>query len=251
MDPERTPHLDSGRSLRLEVGRKGRAIPPFRQERSEFELSLDDLLSESDPAARWAQAFGASRPLRVEIGVGNSDFLIDVAIQEPDFNYLGFEYSPKRVWKFLKRVKSRGIGNIRMLRIAAVRGLAELVAPDSVDAFFINFPDPWPKKRHAKHRLIQPPTAELLVRLLVPGGGLSLRSDDEAYSVQMLAVLDPVQGLENTAGPGRFAPVPRHPIPTAYEIKYRNEGRTIHYLEYRKRNGRPVSTGGTEGAEGK
>jgi len=230
------PGMGPEGSLRsLEVGRKGRAIPIFRRERAEGELDPRELLAEPDPAARWASAFGAARPLRVEIGVGNSDFLIQLAREDPDFNYLGFEYSPKRVWKFAKRVKARGVENIRILRIEAARGLAELVAPGTVDAFYINFPDPWPKSRHAKHRIIQPSTARLLAGLLVPGGSLSIRSDDAAYSAQILSVLDDVPELENLAGKGAFAAAPLHGFPTAYELKYRLEGRTIHYLEYRKK----------------
>lgn len=200
---------------------------------ADLELSLPDVLR-TDPAERFSRAFGADRPLRIEIGVGNSDFLIEVALREPDFNYLGFEYSGKRVEKFLKRVRSRGLSNIRLLRVNVLPVLGQLVAPGTVDRFYINFPDPWPKRRHQKHRLIQPPTAALLCRLLRQGGGLSLRSDAAAYAAQMLEVLDAAEGLENLSGPGRFAAAPRDAIPTRYEIKYRGEGRPIHYLEYRK-----------------
>ena len=189
---------------------------------------------------RFSRAFGARRPLRVEIGVGNSDFLLEVARRDPEFNYLGFEYSRKRVEKFLRRVVKAELANIRILRAEARVALAELAAFASVDHFYINFPDPWPKKRHAKHRLIQPESAILLVRLLRPGGGISLRTDSETYAAQMLEVLDGVLPLQNLAGPGRFSPEPRDAIPTCYELKYRSEGRSIRYLEY----GLPPSAGG-------
>jgi len=217
-----------------EIGRKGRRGPRHRLMRGEFELDLSALLADGDPAARWSRAFGADRPLRIEIGVGNSDFLVRLSEREPAFSYLGFEYSPKRAWKFLKRVKARGLTNIRLLRVDAAGALEALVAPGSVDSFFILFPDPWPKHRHAKHRLIQPATAALLARLLAPGGRLSLRSDDPRYAARMLEVLDGTPEFENLAGKGRFAAAPRHEIPTAYEVKYRLEGRAIHCLEYRK-----------------
>jgi tRNA (guanine-N7-)-methyltransferase len=171
----------------------------------------------------------------VEIGVGNSEFLLQVAGEEPCFNYLGFEYSGKRVEKFLKRVRTRGLSNIRILRADAVETLERLVAPGSVDRFYVNFPDPWPKRRHAKHRLIQPPTARLLSSLLRPEGTISLRTDASPYAAQMLAVLEGVPALLNLAGPGRFAPAPRDAFPTCYELKYRGEGRAIYYLEYRRR----------------
>jgi len=219
------------------VGRRGRRIPHSRRERVEYELSLEELLAEHDHARRWAGAFGKDRPLRVEIGVGNSDFLIRLAEIEPDYNYLGFEYSPKRVFKFLRRVKARGIETIRILRTEAVLGLKELVLPGTLDSIFILFPDPWPKRRHAKHRLVQPPAMALLSSLLAPGGRMSLRSDDAAYAAQMLEVLDAEPLLENLSGQGRFSPAPRHEIHTAYELKYRKEGRAIRNLEYRRREG--------------
>ena len=200
----------------------------------ENELSLAELLSEPDPARRWAKAYGALRPLRIEIGVGKSEFLIQVCLQEPGFNYLGFEYSPKRVANFLRQVELRGIRSIRMLRANASMYLSTLVAPASVDRFFVNFPDPWPKRRHTKHRLIQEPLAAILERLLLSGGGISLRSDDPSYAAEMRRVLDGTRGLTNLAGPGRFAVEPRDAIPTLYEQKFRQEGRSIHYLEYRK-----------------
>jgi tRNA (guanine-N7-)-methyltransferase len=218
----------------LQTGRKGRRIPWSERERNSLELDIRTLLADGEASGRWFRAFGAARPLRVEIGFGNSEFLLRVAEGEPDFNYLGFEYSPKRVTKFLKRVETRRLTNIRALRVDAGPTLEALVEPGSVDAFFILFPDPWPKQRHAKHRLIQPAAAALFVRLLAPGGGLSLRSDDPCYAAQMLAVLEGIPGLVNTSGPGRFAAEPRHPFPTTYELKYRRAGRTIHYLEYRR-----------------
>ena len=202
---------------------------------SPFELSLPDLLRERDPLLRWKQAFGVSRILRIEIGVGNSDFLIEVAQMEPNFNYLGFEYSAKRVFKFLRRVDKSTVENIRMVRANVVGVLDDLLAPEGVDRFFIHFPDPWPKNRHTKHRLIQLPTAEKLARFLIPGGGISLRTDSADYAAQMLEVLEAVENLENLAGPGNFSEAPRDAVPTRYELKYRGEGRTIHYLEYRRR----------------
>ena len=204
---------------------------------SPYELGAAALLAEPCARKRWEAAFGALLPLRIEIGVGNSDFLIEASLREPQFNYLGFEYSRKRVAKFLRRVEARGLRNIRMVRTDAAAALGFLVGPGSADRVYIHFPDPWPKHRHAKHRLVQPALARVLRDLLRPGGGLSLRTDDPVYAGQMLAVLEGVEGLENTAGQGRFAGAPRDAIPTSYELKYRHEGRAIFYLEFRRASG--------------
>jgi len=209
-----------------------RALPDFVPE---VEISKDDLVSDANGQVRWADIFGADRHLRVEVGVGNSPFLIEVAREAPDFNYLGFEYCRKRVLKFSKKVVRAGMENIRILQLEAKSALEQLFQPGSVDNFYINHPDPWPKRRHAKHRFVQPHTVDLLCRLLRPGGGISLRTDAPAYAYQMLAVLNAAELLVNEAGPRHFAETPREPFQTPYEIKFREQGLPIYYLEYRKR----------------
>jgi len=200
-----------------------------------FELSFNELPSDRD-LVRWDEVFGADRPLRIEIGVGNSDFLVRVARSAPGFNYLGFEYSRKRVFKFLKKVDLAGIDCIRILRVNATEVLDRICAPGSVDHVYINHPDPWPKRRHARKRLVIPENAALLAKLLAPGGGMSLRTDAADYARQMLAVLDATPGLVNTAGRGSFAAMPLEPHATPYEKKFREAGREIFYLEYRKQS---------------
>ncbi len=212
----------------------GRRYPNFS---SAYELSLHDLPVGARGFVDWNSVFGRPAPLRVEIGVGNSRFLIEVAVREPEYNYLGFEYSRKRVLKFLKKVEGEGIANIRVVPVNALLVLDWAFAPESIDHFYIHHPDPWPKRRHAKKRLIRPEVAERLARLLRPGGGMSLRTDDERYALEMLEVLDAAEGLRNCSGPGRFAEAPLHPFTTAYEAKFLREGRRILYLEYRKLEG--------------
>ena len=199
---------------------------------SPFELELDELPREGRDLVRWHEVFGAEHPLRVEIGVGNSTFLIEVARGAPSFSYLGFEYSRKRVLKFLKKVELAGLTNIRILRLNAAEALDRICAPRSMDHFYINHPDPWPKRRHAKKRLITPENAAVLARLLREGGGISLRTDAPAYASQMLEVLDGTEGLANAAGRGAFSAAPLEPFSTPYERKFREAGREIFYLEY-------------------
>jgi tRNA (guanine-N7-)-methyltransferase len=202
---------------------------------SPYLLELEPLLRAPPAAVPWSVIFAADRPLRIEIGVGNSPFLIEVALNEPAFNYLGFECSGKRVRKFLKKVELSRLENIRMLETDAGRALEGLVPPESVDHFFINFPDPWPKRRHAPKRFVGERNARLMSKLLRAGGGLSMRTDDAAYAAQMLAALEVCDGLANLAGRGAFAAAPLRSYSTPFELKFRAEGRTIYYLEYQKR----------------
>jgi tRNA (guanine-N7-)-methyltransferase len=201
---------------------------------SEVELRLEELAVDGSGHVAWSEVFGAARPLRVEVGVGNSPFLIEVCRSAPDYNYVGFEYCRKRVLKFAKKVVGAEIANIRILRLEATNALERLFPATSVDHFYVNHPDPWPKRRHAKHRFVQPHTVSNLARLLIPGGGVSLRTDAAAYARQMLEVLDAEETLENTAGAGNFSSAPLEPFETPYETKFREQGLPIYYLEYRK-----------------
>lgn len=214
----------------------------YPEVQSSLELSLADLPLDGSNKVRWDELFQADRPLRIEIGVGNSPFLIEVARGAPGFNYLGFEYSKKRVLKFLKKVEAAELTNIRMLRVDAALVLNHLFHDDSVDHFYINHPDPWPKRRHARKRFVNAENAGWIQRLLAPGGGLSLRTDVPPYALQMLEVLDGTEGLENLAGKGCFSPAPMENHPTPYESKFLGEGRKIFYLEYVKVRGRPGMT---------
>lgn len=182
----------------------------------------------------WGQIFGSDRPLRVEIGVGNSPFLVEVSRRAPDFNYVGFEYSQKRVLKFIKMVEAAGLSNIRMFRLNASHVLDRIFTPGSIDHFYINHPDPWPKRRHAKKRFVGPENALKMQRLLGSGGALSLRTDFSTYAQQMLDVLDRTEGLMNLSGRDNFALSPIESCSTPYENKFRKAGRPIYYLEYVK-----------------
>ena len=201
---------------------------------SDNELHLDSLPCEASGVVRWNEVFGSDRPLRLEIGVGNSPFLIEVSKLSPEFHYVGFEYSAKRVLKFLKKVEKAEVANIRIIRMNASGVLDRIFEPASVDHIFINHPDPWPKRRHAKKRFVSRENAALLERLLRQGGGLSLRTDALEYALQMLEVLDGTGRLANAAGTGCFSPSPAYPFETPYESKFRAVGKKIHYLEYRK-----------------
>jgi tRNA (guanine-N7-)-methyltransferase len=201
---------------------------------SNFELDVTRLPETEGGAVRWDLVFGRRAPLRVEIGVGNSNFLIDLAARDPQFNYVGFEHSHKRVLRFLCRVEKSGMDMLRVLRISAEVVFDRIFEPCTADHVYIHHPDPWPKRRHATRRFVNPVNARRILWLLAPGGGLSLRTDVESYALDMLRVLDEVDGMENRHGRATFAPQPLDPFRTAFEEKFIAEGRPIFYLEYRK-----------------
>jgi tRNA (guanine-N7-)-methyltransferase len=111
----------------------------------------------------------------------------------------------------------------------------ELLPEGCVETFWINFPDPWPKKRHARRRLLQPELVRALALRLVPGGALQVATDDVPYAEQIDAALGAEPRLENALAPAPFARERPGPSATAYELEWRAEGRTLHFFTYLRR----------------
>src|SRR4029077_13372471 len=124
-----------------------------------------------------------------------------LAQAHPQCDYLGIEVHRPGVGRLLLAIKQRELPNVRVLAHDAVAVLNEQIPPGSLDAVHILFPDPWPKKRHLKRRLIQRPFAELLTDRLKKGGVLHLATDWQPYAEQMLEVLDALPQLVNLASP--------------------------------------------------
>ena len=187
----------------------------------------------------WKRIFAelphAAERLVVEIGFGRGEFIQQLAIANPETAYVGVELSFKRVLKMARRIAATDIVNLRLLMTRGETALRELIEPASVSEFWINFPDPWPKKRHAKHRLVQAPLLEGLARCLVEGGVVYLATDDRPYAEQMDALLSAEPRLENLYAPAHWLPEVPGRMHTAYEDEWRAEGRPLHFFAYRRR----------------
>jgi tRNA (guanine-N7-)-methyltransferase len=134
--------------------------------------------------------FGRHAPLVLEIGSGMGDATIEMAVADPDRDYLAVEVFPPGLGNLLANVESRGLANVRVASGDALELLRHMVSPDSLDAVHIFFPDPWPKVRHHKRRLIQPDNVALLRSRLRPGGILHCATDWQDYAAQMISALD-------------------------------------------------------------
>jgi tRNA (guanine-N7-)-methyltransferase len=130
----------------------------------------------------------AGRPLHVEVGFGKDIRMLREAAARPDEDFVGIEISRKKALSFCRKVARAGLRNVRACQ-ADVRRVLEDLPARSVSSFTILFPDPWPKRRHWKNRWIQPGTAALLVRALVPGGTVTTATDHEGYRDQIRACL--------------------------------------------------------------
>jgi tRNA (guanine-N7-)-methyltransferase len=155
----------------------------------------------------WTRIFPQPQPLEIELGSGDGSFLLEWARRHPERNFLGVERLAGRLGKLDRQGRCAGLQNLRGLRVESAYFTEYLVPPGSVAAFHIYFPDPWPKKRHAANRLIQPHFAAVLHRALTADGTVYLRTDHEAYFAQMLEVMRGAAGFRETETPAALAAV--------------------------------------------
>ncbi len=204
---------------------------------TDWRVSLEDASADG-----FAVRFGSDAPPVVEIGFGRGEFLLDLAEQERDQPFLGIEYSAKRVLKLARRLARTELSNVRLVEAPAQDVVADALPDAGVASFWINFPDPWPKKRHFKRRLIQPALVELLCRRLVPGGLLEIATDHDAYAEWIDEILRKAPGLTNLHAPRPWlSEPPPGRKPTAYELEWRSQGRGFHFFSYQR-----LSEGGRE-----
>ncbi|MFA7504799.1 MAG: tRNA (guanosine(46)-N7)-methyltransferase TrmB [Burkholderiaceae bacterium] len=149
--------------------------------------------------------FGRKAPLVLEIGCGMGETTAAIAAAQPDIDFIGVEVYPAGVGALLRRIDEAGIANLRVIEHDAVEVVRDMIAPASLAGVHVFFPDPWPKKRHHKRRLIQPTFVALLASRIAPGGYLHCATDWAPYAIQMLEVLGAEPLLANSAGPVRIA----------------------------------------------
>ena len=189
-----------------------------------------------------AALFDAPRPVVLEIGFGNGESLAAQAAAEPDCNFLGLEVHRPGVGHLLLEIERLGLTNLRVMRADAV---ALLRRPPGTDAGLpdgsltrvqLFFPDPWPKTRHHKRRIVQPDFMRDVARVLAPGGRFHAATDWAPYAEHMLAVIDALPELfENTAGAGCYAERPASRPPTKFERRGERLGHAVFDLLYRRR----------------
>ena len=161
--------------------------------------------------------FGNKNPVIIEIGFGMGESTLKIAKANPDKNYIGIEVFLYGFSKLLANASKENVTNLRLMRFDAVQVLQDMVPDNSVDGFHVFFPDPWPKKRHHKKRLIQVPFATILASKLKKGGYIYCVTDWEEYAEQMLKVFDSVECLTNPHG--GFAPALEWRPETGFERK--------------------------------
>lgn len=179
--------------------------------------------------------FGRSAARTVEIGFGNGENLLTLAERNPERDFLGVEVHGAGVGRVLAGIRERGLENIRVVRHDAVEVFHSGLAAGSVAEVLVFFPDPWPKARHQRRRIVQPGFTQLILRALAADGVLRLATDWEPYAEHMVEVLDAEPGLVNVAGDAHFVPRPEDRPVTKFERRGEKLGHAIFDLEYRPR----------------
>ena len=218
------------RSIRSYVLRRGRVSDAQRR-------AVDELLPRFGvPFQRTPldldRLFGRAAPKVLEIGFGMGETTAAIAKAHPEIDYLGIEVHTPGVGALLKRVAELELENLRLVQHDAVEVLEHMLAPASLDAVHLFFPDPWPKKRHHKRRLVQPPFAALLASRMKPGAYLHAATDWEDYAAQMLEVLSAEPSLGNTCD--GYAERPATRPETKFERRGLRLGHRVWDLVFRK-----------------
>jgi tRNA (guanine-N7-)-methyltransferase len=154
-----------------------------------------------------AQLFSVGRPLEVELGCGDGSFLVQYATLHPERDFIGVERLLGRLRKVNRRGARAGLKNLRLVRLEAAYFLQYLLPPKSVAALHIYFPDPWPKRKHWKHRLINEKFPGLAAAALQTGGAVHLRTDDANYFAQMIQVFERAPDFERGQTPAELSAV--------------------------------------------
>ena len=196
-----------------------------------FEVDIEEFAGPKS----WQEIFGRQAPLELEVGFGKGEFIRGKAAENPDRDYVGIEIDSGRLRWAEYKIHKDGLKNIRLVFGDARKMLRALFTDEQLDATYMNFPDPWPKKRHTHRRMIQQATIDELIRVVKPGGDLFIVTDVVPYAQEGLEFLESRADLiENVLGKGVIANNLDEYPETIHEWKFRREGRTINFLHFRK-----------------
>jgi len=215
------------RAIRSYVLRQSRTTPAQQR-------ALGDLMPAYGIAYRQeilspAALFGRVAPLVLEIGSGMGETTVAIAAARPETDFIAVEVHGPGVGSLLRRIDEQGLKNLRVIRHDALEVLAEMIPDGALAGVHLFFPDPWPKKRHHKRRLVQPAFAALAARKLAPGGYLHAATDWDDYAAQMLEVLSGSPDFE------RIAPAGARPA-TKFELRGLKLGHKVHDFHFRRRS---------------
>jgi tRNA (guanine-N7-)-methyltransferase len=219
------------RKIRSFIRRQGRLTPGQQQalEKHGEKYCLDPQINYD-----FNEVFGRTAPTIVEIGFGNGESLAEMAATNPELNYIGIEVHRPGVGHLILQLEQRGLNNVRIYCHDAIEILEQRIADNSLTGVHLFFPDPWPKKRHHKRRIVRPEFAALLIWKLEKGGYFHAATDWEHYAGHMLEVLSSANGLKNAGNNGDYCERPDYRPKTKFESRGLRLGHEVWDLIFTK-----------------
>jgi tRNA (guanine-N7-)-methyltransferase len=216
--------IEAPRRVRSYVRREGRMT---RAQQGALERLSERYVIASEDALDLDAQFGRAAPRMLEIGFGMGDALAATAQARPEWDFLGIEVHRPGVGSLLRRLEREAVTNVRVICADAVEVLQRRLPDAGLDAVHLFFPDPWPKSRHHKRRIVQAAFVAQVRRKLKAGGRFHLATDWEDYARHMLTVMSAAPGFRNAAGPGEYSPRPADRPLTKFEQRGRRLGHGV------------------------
>jgi tRNA (guanine-N7-)-methyltransferase len=178
--------------------------------------------------------FGRNAPVGLEIGPGKGEFILAMAAANPDRDYLAVEYKKARVAHVARKVMRAELKNVRLIWADARVLLARFLNPGCLAAFFVNFPDPWPKRKHRSRRLVQQPFLDTVERLLAPGGRVTFGTDVQDYAQQGLDLFEAHPAFTNVFGSRVIRDSIEGHARTVFEQRFRDQGLPVYFVQFER-----------------
>lgn len=182
----------------------------------------------------WAAIFGRQHVLELEIGFGWDPFILEEAVARPEVDFIGLEYDRQRVMAQAKKAAKQKIENVRLIHGSAFYCIPRYFTPSQLGRVCIHFPDPWPKKRHRKNRLLDPDFLKILLYHMSVGATLIVATDSASYAEEIDTGLGALEGLRNRIAPHPWVNRLTGHRMTKFEQMFRSQGKDIHYFSYGK-----------------
>lgn len=221
------------RPVRSYVRRQGRMT--IAQSRALKDLHKAYLLTKEQGVLDQEQVFGRTAPLIMEIGFGMGEGTLAYAQQNPQKDIIGVEVHEPGVGALMHNLEKAELKNVRIYSTDAIEVLREAIAPGTLEALHLFFPDPWPKKRHHKRRIVQPEFLALVASRLKPGGRIHMATDWQAYAEWMLEMLTDMPGMTNLSQQGDYIERPDYRPETRFERRGHRLGHGVWDLLFEKK----------------
>lgn len=197
--------------------------------KSESFIPFDD----NSPLPEWDKIFGNNNPLAVEIGCGIGDFILQFATMHPEINFVAIDFYNKGCLKTSNRIDKHQLKNVKVFRVEARSFIERCIPLVSLAAVIINCPDPWPKKRHRKRRLVQPDFLNFIRKFMRDGADFYFSTDFEDYGEDVSAFMPKIERFQNMLSPEKHKHnLENYPL-SKYMKKFMAEGKRIYYIHYK------------------